>query len=646
MTTQDIAWLPDGTPYSQRFGDRYQSEQALVQAREVFLHGCGLPLAWAGAAQWRILETGFGFGLNFLATWAAWRADPERPRLLHFISLEAWPVSAADLLRAAARYPELLPLAQELQAQYWGLLPGVHRLWFEGGRVLLTLCIGDAQALLRQQRWDVDAVYLDGFSPQCNPDLWNAHTLKAVARCCHRGTRLATWTVARAVRDALVQCGFTVEKVPGALPKRDKLCATFDPAWEPRARRTAEPAAAPPKPARCIVIGAGLAGAASAASLARRGWSVRVLDAADAPASGASGLPAGVFAPHLSPDDNLFSRVSRSGVRAMLQQSAQLLQAGVDWSPSGVLESRPATHLGLPADWHSGPGTEWSQRAEADRLHLAGLAPQATAIWHARAGWARPARLVAALLGEPGIAWQAGANVARLECVPSSASSLWRALDAQGRTLAEAELVVLAAGPACNALLAGLSAPPLPLQSVRGQLSWGVQGAEARSLPAFPVNGHGALVAQVPLAGGGHAWHAGSTFERDVAQLPLSPEERAAAHARNWQHLAELLPGSAATLQAAFDPAACDAPGAVQAWAGVRCTAHDRLPIVGPVNAAALPGLWVCTAMGARGLTRAVLCGELLAAQLHGEPLPLETRLARAMSSERCLPETAQIPSH
>ncbi|MBP9785507.1 MAG: FAD-dependent cmnm(5)s(2)U34 oxidoreductase, partial [Giesbergeria sp.] len=76
MTTQDIAWLPDGTPYSQRFGDRYQSEQALAQAREVFLHGCGLPLAWAGAAQWRILETGFGFGLNFLATWAAWRADP------------------------------------------------------------------------------------------------------------------------------------------------------------------------------------------------------------------------------------------------------------------------------------------------------------------------------------------------------------------------------------------------------------------------------------------------------------------------------------------------------------------------------------------------------------------------------------------
>ena len=69
----------------------------------------------------------------------------------------------------------------------------------------------------------------------------------------------------------------------------------------------------------------------------------------------------------------------------------------------------------------------------------------------------------------------------------------------------------------------------------------------------------------------------------------------------------------------------------MQAWASVRCTTHDRLPIVGPVNATDLPGLWVCTAMGARGLTRAVLCGELLAAQLHDEPLPLEAKLARAL---------------
>src|SRR5690606_22547765 len=99
-----------------------------------FLAGCGLPAAWAGQPRWRILETGFGLGLNFLVTWAAWRADPQRPRIFHFVSCEGWPVRAEDLLRAAPDDPQLRPLARQLAEQFWGLLPGVHRLSFEGGR--------------------------------------------------------------------------------------------------------------------------------------------------------------------------------------------------------------------------------------------------------------------------------------------------------------------------------------------------------------------------------------------------------------------------------------------------------------------------------------------------------------------------------
>ena len=642
--SEPIDWLPDGTPYSPRFGDRYHSENGgLDQAHQVFLHGCGLPAAWAGQAQWRILETGFGFGLNFLVTWAAWRTDAQRPRLLHFISTEAWPVSAADLLRAASAHPELAPLAQELHDQFWGLLPGVHRLTFDGGRVLLTLCIGDAQTVLRQQEWTVDSVYLDGFSPQRNPELWNLHTLKAVARCCRRGTRLATWTIARAVRDALTQCGFHVEKVPGVPPKRDNLQATFDPRWEPRTSRTPPTRPVHAAPARCLVIGAGLAGAATAASLARRGWQVQVLDMGDAPAAGASGLPVGLFAPHLSPDDNVFSRVSRSGVRAMLQQSKALLQDGVDWNPCGVLERRPEQNLGLPAGWEQSPGADWSQAASAPTLQAAGLAQDTPACWHAKAGWVQPARLVRALLAQPGIAWCPRKSVARLQRSPatnsattgdSAATGIWQALDDHGHTIAEAECVVLAAGPACNALLAASSAPTLPLQSVRGQLSWGRQDTGAAALPPFPVNGNGGLVAHVPRDAG-LAWHMGSTFERDVDALPLTSAEVAAAHATNWRRLQELLPNAAPALQAAFASTSHSDTAAVCAWASVRCTATDRLPIVGPVDAQALPGLWVCTAMGARGLTRAVLCGELLAALVNAEPLPLDARLARAMGTAR-----------
>lgn len=633
---EPLDWLDDAAPHSPRLGDRCDRKgNALAQAREVFLHGCSLPAAWADQPQWRILETGFGRGLNFLATWAAWRADPQRCRMLHFVSLEASPVAPHDLLRAAQHHPELLPLAQELHDQLWGLLPGVHRLRFDGGQVLLTLCMGEAQTLLRQQDWTVDSVYLNGFGPEPDPYLWSVHTFKAVARCCRRGTRLASGPVARAVCDALVQCGFVVSELPGVPPQRAPLYATFDPRWEPR---TARPAAPAVQPARCIVIGAGLAGAASAASLARRGWQVQVLDAGATPASGASGLPVGVFAPHVSPDDNVFSRVSRSGVRAMLQQCAALLQNGVDWLPSGVLERRPDPQLGLPPDWAGGPGADWSGPASPAVLHAAGLPADTSACWHTRAGWARPLRLVAALLAQPGIDWRPSTSVAQLQRAPqdnAAGAPVWQVWDAQGQVVAEAELVVLAAGPACNALLSPLAAAPLPLQPVRGQLSWGLQGAQATGLPLFPVNGQGGLVSHVPHEGGGHAWHMGSTFERDVDHLPLSDAERAAAHAHNWQQLQELLPGAAPALQSAFDPGAPDDAQRVQAWSSVRCTAHDRLPIVGPIAATALPGLWVCTAMGARGLTRAVLCGELLAARLHDEPLPLEAKLARALSPER-----------
>lgn len=572
--------------------------------------------------QWRVLDTRWGDGQRFLAAWAAWRADPARPRLLHYIALQAAPDSAAR-----PDNPTLQALADTLNAQLWGLLPGLHRLALDGGQVLLTLCVGgNAPDWLRQQGWTADTIFLDGLSADQSADK-NAdneqHTAKALARSCRRGTQLLALDAGPTQADWLQRSGFVL-----AQPDPRLLHAIYQPRWEPRSARQPFAASAAATPARCVVIGAGLAGAASAASLARRGWQVRVLDAAAQPAAGASGLPVGVFAPHPSLDDNPLSRLARSGVRALLQYAAPLLQAGVDWQPDGVLEQRIDQPWDLPAEGPSGPGADWSRPANAEQLRAAGLPDSATACWHARGGWLRPAQLVAALLAQPGITWQPHARVAQLQ--HRAADGLWRIADAQGALLAEAELVVLAAGPACNALLGSLQPlmAPLPLQPVRGQISWGLHPPGLAGLPPFPVNGHGGLVAQVPQAGGGCAWYMGATFERDIDHLPPSAADQAAAHASNWQQLHTLLPSAAAALQGAFDPASA------RAWASVRCTAPDRLPLVGALGAAT-PGLWVCTAMGARGLTLALLCGELLAAQLHGEPLPLQARLARALSLER-----------
>jgi tRNA 5-methylaminomethyl-2-thiouridine biosynthesis bifunctional protein len=84
-------------------------------------------------------------------------------------------------------------------------------------------------------------------------------------------------------------------------------------------------------------------------------------------------------------------------------------------------------------------------------------------------------------------------------------------------------------------------------------------------------------------------------------------------------------------LQAAF------APGQVLAWAGLRCTLPDRVPAVGMLDAQRWPGLQVCAGMGARGISLSVLCGELIAAQLEGEPMPLAPALAAHLAAQRFL---------
>jgi tRNA 5-methylaminomethyl-2-thiouridine biosynthesis bifunctional protein len=551
---EPVEWQPDGTPRSARFDDIYRSSSGgLEQACHVFLRGCGLPEAWAGRAKWRILETGFGLGLNFLTAWRAWKDDPHRPRILHFVSVEAHPVSAGDIVRSAGAYEELLPLARELASQWFNLAPGAHRLTFEQGRVLLTLHVRDARKMLRGEPFTADSVFLDGFDPQRNPDMWDREVLRGVARHCRRGTRLATWTAAGEVRRGLAESGFDVRRIEGLPPKRHCTQAVFDPHWEPKGLQAPDEVV----PGDAVVIGSGLAGAAAAASLARRGWQVTVLDAGESPAAGASGLPVGLLAPHTSPDDNLLSRLSRAGVRITLQQARELLREGEDWRPSGVL------HL----------SDEKRRR-------------------HEHAGWIKPAALVRAWLAQPGIEWRGRTRVASL-----------RGLDAK--------LVVVAAANASQTLLGDR----VTLHSVRGQIAWGLQD-ELLRLPDSPVNGNGHFIPSVPVEGG-LAWFCGSTYGRGDADGAIRDEDTCA----NLERLRALLPEVAAQVESR----------PVRAWAGVRCTSSDRRPLVGRIEA----GLWISTAMGSRGLTFSALAGELLAAQLHHEPLPIDARLAQALDPLR-----------
>jgi tRNA 5-methylaminomethyl-2-thiouridine biosynthesis bifunctional protein len=169
-------------------------------------------------------------------------------------------------------------------------------------------------------------------------------------------------------------------------------------------------------------------------------------------------------------------------------------------------------------------------------------------------------------------------------------------------------------------------APACALQPVRGQVEWGrmVQGL---CLPEAPVNGDGHLIADVP-GPDGPAWFVGATFDRDSTDAT----PRSADTAFNRERLARLLPAAAARLDDQF------ATGATGTWSGVRCASADRRPLVGPLAPGSADGAWLCTALGSRGLSFAALCAELLAAQWHGEPLPLPAKLAAALGTQRAWP--------
>ncbi|MCE3270720.1 MAG: hypothetical protein K0S57_1117 [Ramlibacter sp.] len=574
----------------------------LEQVRHVFLEGCGLPGAWEGRPQWRVLDTSFGAGLKFLALWQAWRSDPLQPRLLHVAAMVARPPAADDLQAAAQTYPLLQPLAQALASQWQGLLPGFHRLSFEEGRVLLTLCVGDRAAMLREQAFRADAVFLDTLD-DASP--WTLDSLKAVTRLCRRGALLAARTVAESTAHDLQTCGWQVQVRPGLAAAGAALAARHDPAWPVKALDRDSDVVA----GEAVVIGAGLAGAAAAASLARRGWQVRVFDAAGAPAAGASSLPVGLLAPHQSPDDNLLSRLSRAGVRMTLEQARQRLARGLEWADTGVLEWRGSDHRALPAFGEA--LRPWSREATEAQKQAAAIAVTDTAWWHENAGWIEPAALVRTWLREPGIRFVGERAVAGI--VRDGAR--WRIDDADGLRLAEADLVVVAAALGSNALLGDR----LPLHAVGGQVTWAPR-EDALALPPFPVNGNGHFIPHVPLVERG-AWITGSSYRRGEADASVRDEDTLA----NLERVRAVLPAAADAMAAAIDA------GTVRSWSGVRCASADRRPLVGELA----PGWWVSTAMGSRGLTFAMLCAELLAARLHAEPLPLEARLAQALDAAR-----------
>lgn len=225
----EVLLSPDGIPFSATFDDVYHTADGGVgQATQVFMAGNGLPVRWQGQSDFTIIETGFGLGLNFLVTWLAWRNDPQRSQRLHFISVEKFPFLPDDLARLHTPWPQFGLLSEMLIRNWPPLTEGLHDLFFEDGSVRLTLLLGDALELFPILDAQVDAIYLDGFAPSKNPEMWSARIFEQLHRLARPGCTLATWSVAGRVRNGLAEAGFSVTREQGFGGKRQMLTGRKD----------------------------------------------------------------------------------------------------------------------------------------------------------------------------------------------------------------------------------------------------------------------------------------------------------------------------------------------------------------------------------------------------------------------------------
>jgi tRNA 5-methylaminomethyl-2-thiouridine biosynthesis bifunctional protein len=455
------------------------------------------------------------------------------------------------------------------------LLEGFHAIELDD-QVSLTLVFADVGDALPAVEGPFDVFYLDGFAPDRNPQMWSAAVLARLAALAAPGAQIASWCVAGGVRRGLVDAGFRVEKRPGFGGKRDALTAQFPGDHQD-----------PNHPASAVVIGAGIAGASIARQLARRGIAVRVIER-DRPAAGASGNRVAIVRPELGAIGNPVTEITAAGA-SWLRRWVSRHADRVPHAWCGVLRiARDTRKHDKMAQLASIANDAWLQPVDVESAaKLCGWIPAADGFFLSEAGWVSAPDLVNAMLDHPLISLYSGVGAQHIE----QDADGWRL------TLDDDQLVCTRLLLVTTAFDTGLAPLRLTMGRARGQLS---------TLPSRPAKPLHCVVCRdgyvSPEVNGAHT--VGASLQHDDEDA--SP--RSSDDAENFMRLQRLLPGFAE-----------DITKMQSGRVGWRATTQDRLPLVGRLA----PNLYVSLGHGARGVTCAPICGELLAAMICHEPLPL-----------------------
>jgi tRNA 5-methylaminomethyl-2-thiouridine biosynthesis bifunctional protein len=604
------------------------TQNARAAQRAQVLRLLDLPRAWAGRESYTLLDLEDDDGLRFVTLWSQWRSDPRRCARLHVVVVvQALSVTSTLQSRLLSVLPEQDHALAEQLVRQWPLnLPGVHRLEFEKLNVTLTLAVGPANLMLSRLTLAAEAVILSE-AQLVEPAPGQVAGAVGLGRLVKANTVLlavatrASWPAWFETSLALhEQAVYRLEAGLQAPGPTSSVLLLLRARVSPQVLDGAASHVSGDSPAasrHLVVVGGGLAGLHVAQALALRGWRVTVLDASCAQVLPHAGHLAAALTPVVSRQDDQYARLSRAGSLRAQARWAKMPDTIV--TPCGALQLQRVS--GRVVDLKSlaeglGFSEQFMRFVDAARAsELAGLSLARGGLYFPTARRVQPQALLAKLAQTEGITCLS-AQVARVERVERGLGG-WRLLDLTGRVLLEAPQVVLAAGLETQQLLeaSGLLATSSRLASMYG-LGGELTYVDQECLSGGPrciVSGDGYVLPAVQgqcVVGGSYLNKAGSD------------EAVAVARQENLERGAQLLN---VTL-----PPSARAPSLLTGWGGQRAVIPDRFPVVGPVSGYA--GLWVATGYASRGLTWASLVGDLIAARLTNEPLPLENDIIAKIS--------------
>lgn len=651
LSFASLSFNAQNTPVSNQFDDIYFSTQdGLAESEYVFQEGNQLWQKWLNhpKAHFVIAETGFGTGLNFLAVAHRFQLFLQQypnasVKRLYFISFEKYPLTADQLRLIHQQYPQFNELSESLITQWQPQIVGCQRYHFP--HCYLDLWFGDLNHNLTQlgdmMSNTIDCWFLDGFSPDKNPDMWNTRLYQEMFRLTKAGGSFATFTAASLVRKGLLTTGFEVYKRKGFGRKREMLWGE-KPLSSPNTTLKLpyyyQPA--PSKADDFAIVGGGIASFWLALSLLERGKKVTLYCQDNALAQNASGNQQGTLYPQLSDDDSRNIRFYLHSFLYALQRIEKLKNKfPFEAEFSGVAlysyNDKIAQKLNTIATQQWGKGlfellnaTELSEKI--------GLTVPNGGAFIDQGGWISPIQFV-----QNGFNYltKLGLNIVLNHpvCNIEFQQGKW-CWQYQGDTFSH-NVVILANG---HTLKAFPQSEGIPLYPVRGQVS---------QIPTTPRLNQLKTVlcfdGYITPVSNTHTHCLGASHIRDNASMEFSLIEQQQNFAKISKNLT-----------------ACDWIKDIdvsqnQAKVGVRAAFRDRIPMCGampnfiaqkqqyrnlynllrrqqPITPAeSYPNLYLLAGLASRGLTTAPLLGELLASQLCQEPLPLSEDIWHALSPNR-----------